>query len=48
MKKIIIAAALVITTGVFASQIKHDNTQPTQVSVQKTFYESRKELASGD
>ena len=50
MKKIIIAAALVLTTGVLASQTKVNtkasNTQP--VITKSTLSVDSKELASGD
>lgn len=50
MKKIIIAAALILTTGVLASQTKVNRT-PTvqqQIITKATFSADSKELASGD
>jgi hypothetical protein len=49
MKKFIIAAALILTTGVLASQTKVNVSQPVQpVIVKPTFSSNAKELASGD
>ena len=49
MKKIIIAAALIFTTGIVVSRTKGSNIKPAQAAVaQKSFFESKKELASGD
>jgi len=49
MKKFIIAAALVFTTGILASQTKFNNVQSTPtISIQKTLAADRKDLASGD
>jgi hypothetical protein len=49
MKKIIIAAALVFTTGILASQTKVSHAQPTTVSIQRpSISTDRKDLASGD
>jgi hypothetical protein len=49
MKKFIIAAALILTTGVLASQTKVNASQPVQVIITKsTLANDSKELASGD
>ena len=50
MKKFIIAAALILTTGVLASQTKvKTNNQQVQVTITKsTLANDSKELASGD
>jgi hypothetical protein len=48
MKKFIIAAALVFTTGILASQTKATNPQPVQVNVPHAVSFDRKDLASGD
>jgi len=48
-KTIIIAAALVFTTGILASQTRVNSTPTVQaVTIQKTVATDRKELASGD
>ncbi|WP_158995911.1 hypothetical protein [Mucilaginibacter sp. L196] len=50
MKKIIIAAALVCTTGALASRVKINNTPKVVVkaAIQNSFSADSKELASGD
>ena len=49
MKKIIIATALVFTTGILASQTKENSTQKLSAPVQKFDVSStRKDIASGD
>jgi hypothetical protein len=49
MKKIIIAAALILTTGVLASQTKANTTPaPQPVITKATASTDSKELASGD
>jgi hypothetical protein len=50
MKKFIIAAVLVFTTGVLASQTKINSPQPTAtITIQKSVMSAdRKDLASGD
>jgi len=49
MKKFIIAAALVFTTGVLVSQTKINTPQPSaSITIQKTVMADRKDLASGD
>jgi len=50
MKKLIIAAALVLTTGVLASQTKVNSSAPTPQTVitKSTLSIDSKELASGD
>jgi len=50
MKKIIIIAALVLTTGVLASQTKVNNkvSNPKPVITKSTLSNDSKELASGD
>ena len=48
MKKIIIGAAVVFTTGILSLYIKVGNVQPASVSIQQTFYNYQKELANGD
>jgi hypothetical protein len=48
MKKIIIAAALIFATGIVASRTKENNVKPAQAVAQRTFFDSKKELASGD
>jgi len=48
-KTIIIAVALVFTTGILASQTKVNNTQTVQaITIQKAITADKKELASGD
>jgi hypothetical protein len=48
-KTIIIAAALVFTTGILASQTKVSNATTVQATtIQKVLTTDRKELASGD
>jgi len=48
-KTIAIAAALVFTTGILASQTKVNNTTTVQaITIQKAVSADRKELASGD
>jgi len=48
-KTIIIAVALVFTTGILASQTKVSSTSTVQaITIQKAVSADRKELASGD
>jgi hypothetical protein len=49
MKKfIIIAAALVFTTGILASQTKVSAAKPTTITIPNTLSTDTKELASAD
>jgi len=49
MKKFIIAAALVFTTGILASQTKENNTKTVQaITIQKSVSTDMKDLARGD
>jgi len=50
MKKIIIAAVLILTTGVLASQTKVNSTHSVQqpIVIKPTLSVDSKELASGD
>jgi hypothetical protein len=48
MKKIIIATALILTTGVLSSQVKVNNNPKISITVQNPVSSERKELASGD
>ena len=50
MKKIIIAVALVCTTGVLATRVKVNNTPKIveKAAIQTSFSTDSKELASGD
>ena len=49
MKKIIIAVALMLTTGVLSSQTKLDSTQTQHILLSKSpLSNDSKELASGD
>jgi hypothetical protein len=49
MKTIIIAAALVFTTGILASQTTVSHAQPTNTTIQRpSISTDRKDLASGD
>jgi hypothetical protein len=48
MKKFIIAAALVFTTGILASQTKVNSPQPNLITIQRNILPDRKDLASGD
>lgn len=48
MKKIIIAAALIFTTGIVMSYSKADNVKPTPALAQNSGLEFKKDLGSGD
>jgi len=49
MKKIIIAAALVLSAGVLSSQVKVNNAPTVQaVTIQKSITTDRKDLSSAD
>jgi len=49
MKKLIIAATLIFTTGILASQTKMNNNHPASVSIQKfTISNEKKDLATAD
>jgi hypothetical protein len=48
MKKILIAAALIFTTGIVSLCINNNNVQSTSNAIQQTFFNYQKELASGD
>jgi len=48
MKKILIAAAVIFTTGIVSLYISNNNVQLTTGTIQQTFFNYQKELASGD
>jgi hypothetical protein len=48
MKKIIIAAAVIFTTGILSVRTKSTSVQPTYAMIQKSVFDCKKELASGD
>lgn len=48
MKKIAIAIAIVLVTGVVAISTQVGNLKPALNSMKVTFYDYQKELASGD
>ncbi|WP_183574754.1 hypothetical protein HDF18_00635 [Mucilaginibacter sp. X5P1] len=49
MKKLIIAATLIFTTGILASQTKMNNSHPASVSIQKfNISTEKKDLATAD
>jgi len=48
MKKIIIAAAIIFTSGVLSLYINNKPSQLTSAAIKINFYDYKKELGSGD
>jgi hypothetical protein len=48
MKKVLIAAALIFTTGMVSLYIKQASLKPVSTAIQLNFFDTNKELASGD
>jgi len=48
MKKIIIAVAVIFTSGILTLCVNQKSVQPTSAVIKQSFYDCKKELASGD
>ena len=48
MKKIIVAAAVIFTSGLLSLYVNNKGIQNTPTTIKQSFYDYKKELASGD
>jgi hypothetical protein len=48
MKKIIVAAAIIFTSGFLSLYINNKSSQSSSATIKVTFYDYKKELGSGD
>jgi len=48
MKKIIVAAVIIFTSGVLSLYVNNKPSQSTSATIKATFYDYKKELGSGD
>jgi len=48
MKKIVIAAVVIFTSGILTLCVNQKNVQSTSTVIKQSFYDYKKELASGD